>query len=166
MSNTNNAITPANASAAPIVQGDFGFNMVDFDVMALNRVDTEYLKVFAPGFEMDDVDAFNALQSPAKTVNDSIGDVFNLTGLIVHPVQVVNDSTGEVVPAPRIILIGSNGESYVSVSKTLFSSLKNLFAMYRRPESWPTGGIPIKLKQYSKGSKRYFSIELVKSGKK
>lgn len=147
------------------VQGDAGFSFNDFNVMGLVNTDLEYVKLFAPGFEMDDVDVYNALQSPAKTVNDSIGDTFNLVGVIAHPVQVINESTGEVIPSPRIVLIGTKGESYVSVSKTLFSSLKNLFAMYRKPESWPKDGIPVKLKQFSKGNKRYFSIELIK-GKK
>ncbi len=159
----NNAMVPANNGL--MVQGDYGLMVDDFNVRALLNTDMEYVKVFAPGFEMDDVDAYNALQSPAKTVNDCIGDTFNLCGLIAHPVQVVNEATGELVPAPRIVLIGNNGESYVSVSKTLFSSLKNLFAMYRRPESWPKDGIPVKLKQFSKGNKRYFSIELIKPKK-
>lgn len=144
------------------VEGDFGLSVNDFDCQALLNADVEYVKVFAPGFEMDEADVFNCVQSPAKTVNDSIGDVFNLVGLIAHPVEVINDANGELVPCPRIILLGSNGESYVSVSKTLFSSLKHLFAMYRRPENWPEGGIPIKLKQFSKNTKRYFSIEIMK----
>ena len=157
MENNNNAM---------MVYGDNGLMMNDFNVRSLLQTDMEYVKVFAPGYEMDDVDAYNALQSPAKTVNDSIGDVFNLCGLIAHPVEVVNEATGELVPAPRIVLIANDGTSYVSVSKTLVSSLKNLFAMYRRPESWPKEGIPVKLKQYSKGNKRYFSIELIKDKKK
>ena len=144
------------------VAGDYGLMVNDFDCLSLLSTDMEYLKAFAPGFELDEIDAYNALQSPQKTVNDSIGDVFHLTGIIAHPVQVTNQDTGELVPAPRIILIGSNGESYVSVSKTLFSSLKNLFAMYRRPEDWPASGIPVKLKQFSKGKKRYFSIEVIR----
>ena len=137
----------------------------DFNVHALTNAESQFMKAFAPGFEMDEIDTFNSVQTPEKTVSDNIGDEFNLVGIICHAVTVVNEKTGEVIPSPRIILIGSKGESYVSVSKTLFSSLKNLFAMYRKPSDWNKTGIPIKLRQTSKGEKRYFSVEILKPKK-
>lgn len=132
------------------------------NVNELLNVDNNYLKTFAPGFNMSEEDMYNALQNPQKPVSDCIGDEFYLCGVVAHVVEVIKQDTGELIPCPRMILIGSKGESYVSVSKTLYSSLKNLFAMYRQPSEWPEGGIPIKLKQFNKGEKRYFSIELLK----
>lgn len=135
----------------------------DFNVGALLNTDSNVLNLFAKDFVMSDVDMYNTLQAPSKTVNESIGDTFNLTGVIVHPVTVVSENTGDVIPCPRIILVGSKGESYVSVSMTLFSSLKNLFAIMRTPDQWGKDGIPVKLRQSAKGEKRYFSIEVVKT---
>lgn len=153
-----------NENTAMTVYGDENYVMMnqEFDVMSLMAVETNYVKIFAPNFHMDEADLYNSVQSPAKTVSDSIGDTFNLMGVIAHPVQVIDERTGEIIPSPRIILLGSEGESYVSVSKTMFSSLKNLFAMYKNPADWSENGIPVKLRQYSKNEKRYFSLEIIK----
>ncbi len=147
---------------ALMVQTDDGMLVNDFDVTGLLNPQVNMVKLVAPGFEMDDADMFNAIQSPGSTVNDNIGKVINLSGVVVHSVTLVNSETGEVNVAPRIILMDKGGQSYVSVSKTLFNSLKNLFAFYRTPDRWPEGGIPVKLKQVTKGTKRFFSLEIVK----
>lgn len=133
----------------------------EYEVTSLMEAQDEYLQCFAKGYEVAGEVLYNALQSPSKTVNDSIGEAFNLVGFVAHNVNMINEDTGVLNRAPRIILFGSNGETFVSVSKTMFSSLKKLVLFYKSVDKWPKTGIPVKLKQTSNGQKRYFSLELV-----
>lgn len=137
-----------------------------YSLANLLSAENDFLNLCAPGVEISPEDRFNMVSNPAARFGDSIGEQFNLVGISAHQVPVVtNKETGEVEILPRIILIGSKGESYVSVSKTVYSSLKNLFGLYAKPEQWPKEGIPVRLQQTSVGEKRYFSIGLISKKK-
>jgi len=135
---------------------------VDFNVSQLTETETSIMTLFVPGHEPSPEEQYNAMQNPTKTVGDNIGDVFNLTGVLAHSVNVVDKNTGEIIPAPRLILFGEDGESYSSVSKTLFNSVKNMFAILGTPDMWDSDGKKIKLTQSNKDQKRFFSVALVK----
>lgn len=156
----NQELIPTTVKEEIIVANSEGIVLDEFDVHALKDAKSTFVMAFAEGYKLDDIAIFNAVQSPTKPVSDSVGDEFNLIGVVAHGVHVTNEA-GEPVACPRIILIGSKGESYVSVSKTMFTSLKNLFALYKTPEQWDKNGVPVKLKQFNKNNKRYFSLELI-----
>lgn len=133
-----------------------------FDVNELTNANLEYIRVFSPEHEMDGKATYNAIQAPAARISESIGDVFNLVGVIAHVVNVTDSETGEVFASPRIILVGSKGETYVGVSKSLYGSLRNLFGCFGTPETWDKNGIKVKIKQTSQGeNRRYFSLEVL-----
>lgn len=126
-----------------------------FNVNTLLDTTNSYLALFAEDAEPARAEMFNALQTPTGGVGDLVNTTFTLKGLVCHSVKITNEETGEVNDLPRMILFTDKG-SFGSVSLTLFSSIKNLLAVYGNLTQ--TKGIKVNLKQINKGSKRYYSL--------
>lgn len=135
---------------------------IDYDVSGIIESQTKTIAMFQPEHALDDDERYNALQNTDTQLSQMIGKPFNLVGFLVHAVKFTDKTTGELINAPRMVFIDSNGKTYVSVSSTLFGSLKNLVAAKGSPESWPKDGIKVALKQTQRAEKRYFSFEILK----
>lgn len=126
----------------------------------------DYTTYIQPDAKLTKEDCFNAVQSPTTPINDVLGKPLQIVGIIFHEVELTNADTGEIATSPRIILIDKDNESYVAVSKTLYNAFQNLFAFFGNPETWGADGLPLVVKQVTKGSKRYYSLEVAKTAKK
>ncbi len=134
----------------------------EFNVSSITNTQQNLIEMYVTGHEYTDDEKYNAIQNTTEQLSTMIGKPINIVGALIHPVQFTDKETGELVNAPRMIFIEKSGKTYVSVSATLFGSLKNLIAIKGMPENWPKDGLKVALKQTQRGERRYFSFELIK----
>ena len=74
-----------------------------------------------------------------------------------------NQETGEAQVCPRIVLISDDGTTYVTISKGVYNSLKNLCAIIGTPETWKA---PVKVKVIQRAIKerKMLSLDAVDFG--
>lgn len=77
----------------------------------------------------------NAVSS-AKSLEDFIGQTFNLKDILIQPVEMTDRATGEVVINNRIILIDEQGNAYSCMSKGVEQFLRNLLSIVGEPNTW------------------------------
>lgn len=81
---------------------------------------------------------FKAMNQPDKRLSECINMTLNIKDIYAEVVQITDQNTGEIINAPRIVMIDTNGIGYQCVSKGMLSSLKKLFAVYGSP-TWQEG---------------------------
>lgn len=78
---------------------------------------------------------YNAASNPTHKLKDNVNTRILMRDVVVE-LAVVNNEDGEQVPAPRVVIIDDDGDSYASVSVGLYNSLKRLFALFGTPDMW------------------------------
>lgn len=103
---------------------------------------------------------FKAMNQPDESLSEHINETLDITNIFIQPVPMANEETGEVQMQPRIVLFGSDGKTYVSISKGIYNSLKNMCAICGTPETWKSP-ITIKVGQRQIKERRMltFSVE-------
>ena len=107
----------------------------------------------------DKAKLFRIMNNPEYKVADVINTPIKLKDVYLEAIQVTNEETGEVSVQPRMVLIDADGQGYQSVSRSLFSSLKKLIAVFGQP-TWEDG-IDVKVLQLRKGSKVMYTLEVL-----
>ena len=103
-----------------------------------------YCSIQANTFE-EKVALFNLSNAPEYRVNDFINQTIAVKDLYVESVQCLNEETGELVEAPRIILVDTDGNSYACVSRGMYTVCSKLIQIFGEP-TWEMG-IPLEIKQ-------------------
>lgn len=94
----------------------------------------------------------------APSIVDHLGETFELTHFIIHPVELVNEETGELDKALRTVLIKADGTCFSTVSETIVKRLRDLVSILGEPASWPK---PVKVKiSRVKGNGKNFFYDL------
>ena len=115
---------------------------------------------FQPKTDDDRALLFNAMNAPDVKISDHIGQELTVRDVIVEPVEIVDDNSSEVRTSPRVILIDMDGHTYSAVSYGIYNALRRLVALYGLP-TWERG-IPVRVRQISRGSNRIFTLDVVR----
>lgn len=108
---------------------------------------------------------YNGMNSPDHRLSDEINTVIKVQHVFIEMVDIADEETGEINTCPRIVLFDEKGESHVAVSVGVLSSLKKLFKVFGRPESWTTP-LPLKVKQVTIKVNKMLTLEYDKPAKK
>lgn len=112
---------------------------------------------FTPSTDAEKRQLYNAMNNADVQLSDHIGQVINMRDIIIEPVEIVNEETGEAQTAPRCIIIDVDGNTYSCVSKGIYNALHRLCTIFGKP-SW-RDGLPVKVRQISRGSRRLFTLD-------
>lgn len=96
----------------------------------------------------------------AESVDDHLGEEFNLVHCVFQQVTVVDDRTQEANETVRTILLADDGKAFAAISEGLVGSLRDIFGILGMPDSWPE---PLPVRVVEKKSRRgykFFTIEL------
>lgn len=107
----------------------------------------------------DKVKAYNALNTEGK-LSEHIGEVINMTGILMHEVTLVSEETKEPVTVPRCVIIDDKGVGYAAVSSGVRRALGRIIGMFGDPSNWiePLKVIPVERR--SNGARRYYDLEV------
>ena len=106
------------------------------------------------GDTFEDKKAVVAALSNALPLSEHIGEVINLTNIIIQAVEMEDETTKKMVTVPRLILVGDNDESYYAISNGLYKSIENIVGIMGQPETWGQP-LPIAVDRI-KGGKGFF----------
>lgn len=114
---------------------------------------------FAPETKEEKTLLFNALNKPEYRISDLINQTIAIKNFIVETVVMTSEETGEVEEVPRIVIIDTEGHTYVAVSKGIFNALKNLIATFGMPGNWDEP-LVVKVKQVAVKAGSMLTFEL------
>ena len=86
--------------------------------------------------DKETIELFNATSSPDKKLREFVGKTISLKDIYIEPVEIKDDKTEQMVIAPRIVLIDSDGVSYGCVSGGIYSILKRIISIFGDPSTW------------------------------
>ena len=69
----------------------------------------------------------------AKPLNDCVGNKITIADVIINPYDSVNEDTGEMQYGVLTYMIDTNGEAYVTSSKSVYYTLQNVFKVFGTP---------------------------------
>ena len=69
----------------------------------------------------------------AKPLNDCVGNKITIADVIINPYDKVNEDTGEMEYGVLTYMIDTNGEAYVTSSKSVYYTLQNVFKVFGLP---------------------------------
>ena len=103
---------------------------------------------------------FKAMNHPDESLSAHINEKLDIANIFIQPVPMPNEETGEVTMQPRIVLFTTDGKTYVTISKGIYTALKNMCAIVGTPETWKAP-ITIKVVQWQVRERRMltFSVE-------
>lgn len=101
---------------------------------------------------------YNAMSNPTHKVGDYINRSIRVKDVYVETIEITDEDTGEVVVAPRIVLIDTDGDSYQAVSKGVFSALSRAIKVFGEP-TWDDG-LPIIIRQVSLGKNQMLTFDV------
>ena len=69
----------------------------------------------------------------AKPLNDCVGNKITIADVILSPYDKVNEDTGEMEYGALTYMIDTNGEAYVTSSKSVYYTMLNIFKVFGVP---------------------------------
>lgn len=69
----------------------------------------------------------------AKPLNDCVGNKITIADVIINPYDSVNEDTGEMEYGVLTYMIDTNGEAFVTSSKSVYYTLQNVFKVFGKP---------------------------------
>lgn len=112
-----------------------------------------------PGDRKNAVILSKMLAQADFTANDVLGEVLELTNILVHEVDVESD-TGERFTAYRTVFLLADGKTVSFTSYGILSSLRNIFALMGQPPYDPALKLTVTQISTRKG-RRTYNIMLV-----
>lgn len=77
----------------------------------------------------DKIKQYNAVNASKDSLSDNIGEVFEITDMVAHPITLEDEITHEPINALRVVLIDSKGEAHYAISKGVVSSLQKIIGI-------------------------------------
>ena len=69
----------------------------------------------------------------AKPLNDCVGSKITIADVIINPYDKVNEDTGEMEYGVLTYMISTDGEAFVTSSKSVYYTLQNVFSVFGAP---------------------------------
>lgn len=100
---------------------------------------------FLPETPAEKAQLFRALESSDEKISDYINKDITIANIVFSTVEVtsvnaedIDPETGEVkmIERPKTVIIDDKGKTYSSVASGIFSSMKNLLAVFGLPDTW------------------------------
>ena len=106
---------------------------------------------------------YKVMNNPDESLGDHINEIVTIRHIFIQPVELVNQETGEAQVCPRIVLISDDSTTYVTISKGVYNSLKNICTIIGTPETWKA---PVKVKviQRTIKERKMLSLDAVDFG--
>lgn len=102
---------------------------------------------------------FNAVND-AENISELNGKPFEITDMVIEPVEFENEKTGNVERAVRTIFITPEGKAFQAFSGPVFNAAKRILALLGDPSDWPAP-IKVKVTEEGKGLNRFYKLTLV-----
>lgn len=100
----------------------------------------------------------HSMMNPDNNLRDCINMTLNIKDVICEIVDVSRED-GTSSEAPRIILIDTEGTSYVCVSTGIWNALKKIILIFGAP-TWEEG-LPLKVRQINKKDRAILTLDMV-----
>lgn len=100
----------------------------------------------------------NATSNPTHKVGDYINKTIRVKDIYVESIMVINEETKKEEPAPRIVLVDTEGKSYQAVSRGVLNALTRLIQNFGEP-TWEEG-LPLVVKQISLGTRQMLTLDV------
>lgn len=107
---------------------------------------------------------FNAMND-AVSIWDELNERPELeircVNVIAHNNEIANMETGEIEGKVRIVFAAEDGTAYATSSEAVFSTVKQIFAMFGTPDKWEC---PLTIKPYRRKSasgRPYLAVKVV-----
>lgn len=101
---------------------------------------------------------YNAMNNPTHKVADFVNKKILVENFLVEVTEMSNEETGEIQNAPKCVLIGPDGISYLATSKGVFNSLRNACVAFGMAP-WP-GGISFVPKYVKVGRGNMLTLDM------
>ena len=135
--------------------------MKENTTLSVKPLDNDIFAVVAPGegaavrhtTTTETSTLFNAVNGSASPIKDIIGDVIEVSDIVITSADVhedVNDETSPVINKPLANFFTTDGQHYSSLSNGIIRSVKNLFNCGLAP----TPETPVRLKFKTVNTKR------------
>lgn len=111
-------------------------------------------------------DDFETKRKIFSAVNDAVpatdleGKPFQVSDVVMEPVEFTNEKTGEIETTVRTIFITPDGQAYQVFSGPVFNAVKRLLSLIGEPSTWPEP-ISVRLTEEGRGTNRYLKLTLV-----
>lgn len=107
----------------------------------------QILTSFNPTTPLDKMKLYNAIQSDAKSLKDTVNIEFVMEHYVAHNVE-FNEEDGSKTQGVRIILLSDKGEAFSGSGAGIRNSLQKIFSIFGKPDTWE--GFKLKVKPVSK----------------
>jgi hypothetical protein len=149
--------TPETVTDVAVSRGNGGSSVIER--MAMLNAGTGIVSTLDGATREGKVATLNAVTN-AEPINEHLGEVINLTHVVVQAVQIADEKTGEVSDVPRTILLTDDGTAYAAVSDAILGSLRDVFGIMGHPSEW-TEPLPVKVvEKRGRAGFRFYKIEL------
>lgn len=105
----------------------------------------------------DKIRLVHNMMNPDKNLRDCINMEIILKDILCEIVEITNED-GSHTTAPRIILIDTEGTSYVCVSTGIWNALKKIIVIFG-PPTWEDG-LPLVVKQINKKDRAILTLDM------
>lgn len=102
-----------------------------------------------------------AALASATPLIDHLNEEIPLADVIVQSVQIADEKTGEVITAPRITLIDSNGNAYNATSVGVLSSVEQFVNVVGEPSTWPEPLVVKAVEERGRRGYRFMTLKMV-----
>lgn len=103
---------------------------------------------------------YNILNGDCQKLGDYIGKQIVVKDIIAEGVSFVNEETGEVEDSVKLTFIDPAGVAYVTYSRGILNSLRNLFNVFGRPHEWEEP-LTVEIKQVTRGKFKSLTLFVV-----
>lgn len=79
---------------------------------------------------------YNAQNNTPNRLKDNVNVPIKLKHIYVEVVNLENRETGATMPAPRIVLIDEEMNSYACVSRGVYNAIRKIIGIYGTPDTW------------------------------
>lgn len=107
---------------------------------------------------------FNLMEGDSEAalpMGEHNGAVLALSDVVIKPYNSVDEETGEIENGVLTYLFGNNDEVYVTSSKSVYHSLKNMFSVFGFPHYSEGEELEIKIVKKQGERFKYTDLELV-----
>lgn len=102
-----------------------------------------------------------AMQGENDALGDLVGEVVEVSHLVVHNVEVLDEQTGELLERDRIVIITPDGSMLAAVSQGIRKSVQLLTALYGLPPYTPALRVKVVQVNTRKGRRLYQLVPAV-----
>lgn len=103
---------------------------------AINEAGSGVWVPFTPESREDLATLYNALSSKGEKLGDYVGNILEVSNIVVQGCKFTDEETGEVTSGSRLILVGPEGQIYKSTSRGMLRAAVQLVEMFGTPDQW------------------------------